>query len=345
MNTGVVGGSGYGGGELLRLLTGHPAFQLETVAGNRAAGSRVGDVFPHLAGLAVADVVMEPSSSGALIGCELVFLATPAPVSMELAPGLIDGGARVVDLSGAFRLDADVYARWYGQVHGAPQLTPAPYGLPEMFRADLAGADLIAGPGCSVTAALLALLPLTGLIDPATVNVTVLTGVSGAGRGLRDDLHAAHAMANVAAYGAPQHRHTPEMEDLWARAAAGRGLTIAPSITFVPHLVPMVRGLLATVTATLAPGVGADDVPGAVSDTYAEEPFVSVMPAWPSTAHVIGGNSAHVHARVDDRNRRVVVSCAIDNLLKGAAGQAVQAANAAAGFDEQAGLPTAGVYP
>lgn len=345
VRVGVVGGSGYGGGELLRLLQGHPQLGVTRIAANRAAGSRVVDVFPNLAGSPVAAHLIEPADDFDGDGCDVVFLATPAGVSMALAPGLVAAGLRVVDLSGAFRLSADVYRDWYGAAHTAPTMTPAPYGLPELFRADLAGADLVAGAGCSPTAALLALWPLTGLVDPATVTVTVLTGVSGAGRSLRDDLHAAHAMANVAAYGTPHHRHTPEMEAVWARAATAAGHTVAPAITFVPHLVPMVRGLVATVTATLAPGAAADAVVPAARDAYADEVFVTVTSAWPSSAHVLGGNGAHVCVAVDGRVRRAVASCAIDNMGKGAAGQAVQAANVMLGLDEAAGLSATGVYP
>lgn len=346
---GIVGGSGYGGGELLRLLTHHPRLETTRVAANRAAGARVGELFPNLWGTAAAEIEIEAAEPGtlpdALADCPLVFLATPAAVSMALAPLLVAQGTRVVDLSGAFRLPAPVYARWYGATHDAPQLTPAVYGLPELFRDELRGADLVAGPGCSPTAVLLGLWPLTGLVDPATVTVAVLTGLSGAGRGLREDLHASHAMANVAPYGAPHHRHTPEMEGVWARAAARDGHTIAPAVTFVPHLVPMSRGLLATATATLAPGVDADAVVTAVRDAYADEPFVTVTDDWPTTAHVLGGNGAHVHVAVDERVGRVITSCAIDNMGKGAAGQAVQAANTALGDDETSGLTGAGVYP
>lgn len=345
MQVGVVGASGYGGGELLRLLAGHPEFEVTVVAGNRAADRAVDEVFPQLSGSSVASMTIVPALTETLAGTAVMFLATPADVSAGLAPALVGGGTTVVDLSGAFRLEATTYARWYRAEHAAPELTPAPYGLPELFRSQLAGARLVAGPGCYATAALLCLWPLTGLIDPATVTVVGMSGVSGAGRGLREDLHAGHAMGNVAAYGAPGHRHTPEMESSWQRAAETRGETITPSLTFVPHLVPMVRGLVATITATLLPEVTGDAVLGAVTDAYAAEPFVSVMPSWPQAAHVLGGNGAHVHAAVDESNRRVIASCAVDNLVKGAAGQAIQAANAAVGMDEDAGLSPIGVYP
>lgn len=345
MKTAVVGGSGYGGGELLRLLAAHPEFEVTTVTGGRAAGYRVGEVFPHLLGSRFSEVEIVESDPAAVSDCDLIFLATPAGVSMAMAPTLVERGARVVDLSGAFRLAPEVYEHWYGDAHTAPELAPAAYGLPEFFRADLAAAHLIAVPGCSVTATLLGLIPLAGLVDPVTVTVAVLTGVSGAGRGLRDDLHAAHAMGNVAAYGAPQHRHTPEMEDLWARAALTGGHRIAPKLTFIPHLVPMTRGLVATTTARLAPDVDASVASTAFADAYDAEPFVEVVDDWPSSAHVLGSNAAHVAVRIDERTGNVIVSCAIDNLLKGAGGQALQAANAAAGLDEALGLTAIGLYP
>jgi N-acetyl-gamma-glutamyl-phosphate reductase len=325
----VVGGSGYAGGELLRLLAGHPSLKVTTVAGQRSAGRALSEAFPHL-GL---DGRVVPAEPEALAGSEVVFLATPPEASLALAPALTRGGATVVDLSAAFRLDADTFAEAYGEPHTAPELAPAPYGLPELFRARLPGAPLVAVPGCYPTAALLALAPLRGLVDPASVVVTGLSGTSGAGAGLREDLHASHAMGNVAPYGAPRHRHTWEIEAVWG----------AP-VTFTPHLVPMPRGLLCTVTADLVEDANVHD---AYADAYGGEAFVTVLPpgTWPATAHVLGANTAHIGAAVDPRARRVTAACAIDNLTKGAAGQAIQAANVAVGLPEGAGLPTAAVYP
>ena len=342
MDVGVVGGSGYGGAELLRLLQQHPAFKVRTVAGRSSAGSDLATTFPSL----VTTGAIVPAEPEELAGCELVFLATPHGASLDLAPALVEAGSVVVDLSGAFRLDAATFAAWYGEAHTAPELAPAPYGLPELFRAELAGARLVAGPGCYPTAALLALAPLAGLVDPVSVVVTGMSGTSGAGKGLRDDLHHSHATANVAPYGAPAHRHTPEIAAGWGRAA---GLAAPPPLTFVPHLVPLARGLVCTVTATLRSDAATD--PGAVraafEDRYASERFVRLLPegTWPQTAHLVGSNAAHVAVAVDAGAGRAVASCAVDNLGKGAAGQAIQAANVALGLDEGAGLPVAGVYP
>jgi N-acetyl-gamma-glutamyl-phosphate reductase len=340
MDAGIVGGSGYGGAELLRLLAGHPTVKVRTIAGRGSAGRDLSEVFPHL-GMTGTLVPAEPDQ---LERCDVVFLATPHEASLALAPPLLAQGATVVDLSGAFRLDAETFTAWYRLDHTAPELTPAPYGLPELFRAQLAGARLVAGPGCYPTAALLALAPLAGMIDPATIVVAGLSGASGAGRGLRDDLHVSHAVGNVAVYGAPTHRHTPEIERVWGLLT---GTAQPPPLTFVPHLVPMSRGDLCTVTAHLLPGVAVADIRPAYARRYADEPFVMLTPdgTWPATTHVRASNVAHLGVAVDERAHRVVASCAIDNLTKGAAGQAIQAANVALGLPETAGLPVAGVYP
>lgn len=340
MDVGVVGGSGYAGAELLRLLAGHPDFKVSVVAGQRSAGQDLRAVFPHL-GL---EGTIGPADLDTLRGCALVFLATPHTASLTLAPQLLDEGVTVVDLSAAFRLDPTTFTGWYGEDHTAPALSPAPYGLPELFRAALPGAPLIAVPGCYPTAALLALAPLAGLVDPASVVIAGLSGVSGAGKGLRDDLHASHAMANVAPYGAPHHRHTPEIEQGWASLT---GLDQPAAVTFTPHLVPMARGLVCTVNARLTGGIGASAVQAAYAGAYHAEPFVGLPPegGWPATAHVRGANTARLGVAVDPRTGRVTAACAIDNLVKGAAGQALQAANAATGLPETTGLPIAAVYP
>jgi N-acetyl-gamma-glutamyl-phosphate reductase len=342
MEIGIVGGSGYGGAELLRLLAGHPTFRVRTVAASSTAGATLTEVFPHLAGSPLADTVLAPSEPEALAGCDLVFLATPHEASLALGPALLDGGAAVVDLSGAFRLDPAAFESAYGLHHPAPDLTPAVYGLPELFRPDLAGARLVASPGCYPTASLLALAPLAGLVAPGSASIVGMSGTSGAGKSLRDDLHVTHAMANVAPYGAPSHRHTPEIAQGWSRLVGED----AP-ITFVPHLVPMARGLLCTATATLLDGVEGSEVRAAFAKAYADEAFVTLLAdgTWPQTAHVRGGNGAHVGVAVDRAAGRVIASCAIDNLVKGAAGQALQAANVVLGQPEDAGLSAAGMYP
>lgn len=335
---GVAGASGYAGAELLRILAGHPAFEVAVVAGGSSAGRSLAEVFPHLG----SDRVLAEASAGSFAGCDVVFLATPHELSLDLAPALIEDGVRVVDLSGAFRLPADVFEQWYGAAHPAPALAPAVYGLPELFGDDVAGATLVANPGCYPTAALLALAPLRDLVEPDSVTIAGMSGTSGAGKGLREELHFSHAAANIAAYGAPAHRHTPEIEAAWTRLTGS-----AAPVTFTPHLVPTPRGLLCTATATLRSGVDAGDVRRSLEKTYAAEAFVSVVAqgAWPSTTHLRGSNAAAVGMAVDGRTGRVTASCAIDNLGKGAAGQAVQNANLLVGLSQETGLSTVGVYP
>jgi N-acetyl-gamma-glutamyl-phosphate reductase len=341
MDVGVIGGSGYGGAELLRLLEQHPAFKVRVIAAGRAAGQRLAAVFPQLSGTSVADLRMVEATPETLAGCQVIFSATPHGVSLDLLPDLVGADRTVVDLSGAFRLPPVVFEEWYGQEHTAPSLTPAIYGLPELTREELPGVSLIAGPGCYPTAALLALAPLVGLLGDGPITVSGMSGWSGAGRGLRDDLHASHAHANVAAYAVPRHRHTPEIAAQFERAGGGNPLV------FVPHLVPMARGMVVTVTAPLGAPPRSVDVHEIAALYYRDEPFVTVVEAggWPEATHVLGGNAAHVGVAVDERAGMVVASCALDNLVKGAAGQAIQAANVATGTGETAGLPIAGIYP
>ncbi len=342
MDVAVIGGSGYGGAELLRLLSGHPAFKVRVVAGGRSSGRRVRDVFPQLAAVGVADHTIVDATAASVRDCRVVFSATPHAVSLELLPDLIDGERVVIDLSGAFRLPAAQFTQWYGIEHTATDLTPAAYGLPELWRDQLPGAPLVAGPGCYPTAALLALAPLVEMIGDGPLAVSGMSGWSGAGRALRDDLHASHAHDNVVAYGAPSHRHTPEIASQLAMAG-GPG----ERVSFVPHLVPMARGMVVTCTVPLEPDVAPADVHAAVARRYADEPFVTVMPPglWPASTHVRGANTAHIGVATDERTGVAVASCALDNLVKGAAGQAIQAANVVTGTPETAGLPTAGIYP
>jgi N-acetyl-gamma-glutamyl-phosphate reductase len=323
MDVGIVGGSGYGGAELLRLLAAHPTLKVRTVAAHASAGRDLAEVFPHL-GMAGTLATAEPE---ALDGCDVVFLATPAEASRALAEPLLAHGAVVVDLSDAYRL-------------GGPDGTV--YGLPELFRDQIPGARLVANPGCYPTAALLALAPLAGLVDPASVVVSGLSGTSGAGKGLRDDLHVSHAAGNTSAYGAPTHRHTPEIAAAWAQLTGGEH-----PVTFVPHLLPMPRGLLCTVVADLTADADPDAVRDGYAQRYDDEPFVTVLPdgTWPQTTHVRAANTARVGVAVDAAAGRVIASCAIDNLVKGAGGQAIQNANLVLGLPETAGLPTAAVYP
>lgn len=331
---GIVGASGYGGSELLRLLHGHPSIEAAVIAAGRQAGQPVASLFPNLAGDRVFDAI-DVDQLGEL---DLVFLAAPHGVALDLAPELLDRGTRVIDFSGAFRLDPDEFKQWYGEDHPVPALAPAVYGLPEFFRDQVVTADLVANPGCYTTTSLLALRPLADLVVPGTVSVSAMSGLSGGGRGAKDALHFAHAHADAVGYGFPTHRHTGEIE----RYAGDVG-----ALTFVPHLVPMARGILADVTATLRPGATQQDVDAALAAAYDNETFIHVLPAgtFPHVKSVTGSNGVQLSATVDPRTNRVVASAASDNLGKGAAGQALQNANLMLGLDEALGLTSVGMYP
>jgi N-acetyl-gamma-glutamyl-phosphate reductase len=335
----VLGASGYVGTELLRLLAGHPLLGVAYAAGDSQAGSLAGAVAPSLAA-AYPDLVIEELDVARALACDVVFLALPHEASMALVPQLVDRVRLVVDLSAAFRLtDAQSYPAWYGFAHTAPALLArAAYGLPELGRDALRGARLVAAPGCYVTAASLALRPLVeaGVIDPRGVVVDAASGVSGAGRTLKAPYLFGSVNEDFTAYGLLDHRHTPEIEQV-----------TGAQVLFTPHLAPMNRGILATCYARPAAGTTPTTASllAVLSRRYAGEPFVVVRPAPPSTKATLGTNAAHLTARHDARTGWVVALCAIDNLTKGAAGGALQAANVALGWDETAGLARVGLYP
>jgi N-acetyl-gamma-glutamyl-phosphate reductase len=344
---GIVGASGYGGVELVRLLTAHPAIEVSVLAANSQAGAPVAELFPNLAG----DRRFDPIDVAQLADLDVVFLATPHGPALELGAALHDAGTKVVDLSAAFRLSAEGFATWYGEAHPRPDLAAGDearaatvtYGLPELdrerTRAAIRGATLVANPGCYPTSTLLGLAPLVGLLVDGSIVVDGKSGTSGAGRAAKDHLHFAHVDGDLAAYGAPSHRHTGEIER-WLPGGLG-------PVSFTPHLVPMSRGLLTTSYASLAEGVTADDVEGALHDAYDHEPFVHVLApgSFPHTKAVTGSNGCQLSAVVDPRTRRVVVTSVIDNLGKGAAGQALQNANLLLDLDETTGLTAIGMYP
>ena len=337
MKAGIVGGSGYTGVELLRLLAGHPEIEVAAVTSHSHAGQVVGEHTPSLAA-AYPGMVYEAAGPDHLDGLDLVFCALPHGESQRIVPALRPRVGVIVDLAADFRLrDAAQYPTWYGEAHEAPELLgQAVYGLPELFRAPLAGATLIASAGCYPTAAGLALAPLVraGLIEPHGIIVDAASGTSGAGRGASDSLHFGTVDENFVAYGLLTHRHTPEMQQI-----------LGAEVLFTPHLAPMVRGILATCYARPVGALSTAAVLDALHQAYDHEPFVVVTDVPPSTKATSGSNCAHVTARVDGRTGWVLALCALDNLVKGAAGQAVQCANAALGLPETTGLPTAGLYP
>jgi N-acetyl-gamma-glutamyl-phosphate reductase len=337
MRVGIAGASGYTGAELLRLCAHHPELEVAWAGAATQAGSGVGEIYPSLA-VAYPTLRLEELDPAALDGLDLVFLALPHGEAQHLVADIRKGVGAIVDLSADFRLrDPAAYPAWYGAAHAAPEvLADFAYGLPELFRSELVGADLIAAPGCYVTAAALALAPFVraGAVEPTGVIVDAASGLSGAGRRLATTTQFGTANEDFSAYGLLDHRHTPEIEQ-----ATGA------QVLFTPHLAPMTRGILATCYARPTSHTGTAEVLALLGAAYEGEDFVRVGEAPPSTKATLGSNTAHLTARHDPRTGWVVVLCALDNLVKGASGQAVQCANLALGLPEATGLPTAGVYP
>lgn len=342
----VAGASGYAGGELLRILLGHPEVEIGTLTAASNAGSYLGEHQPHLHPL--ADRVLAPTTVEELRGHDVVFLALPHGASAEIAAGL-PSDTVVIDCGADHRLtDPDAWTEFYGGKHAGSWA----YGLPELPRGDgvkqrtvLSGARRIAVPGCYPTAASLALAPgfAAGLLEPADVVIVAASGTSGAGKSAKVSMIGSEVMGSMSPYGVGGvHRHTPEIEQ-----CLGLSGLEPVRVSFTPTLAPMSRGILATCTARLRPGVEAGDVHAAWRQTYGDEPFVRILPEgrWPRTADTLGSNVALLQLAVDERVRRVVVVSAIDNLTKGTAGGAVQSTNLALDLPETLGLPVTGVAP
>ncbi|MGY1804150.1 N-acetyl-gamma-glutamyl-phosphate reductase [Blastococcus sp. SYSU D00922] len=337
---GVTGATGYAGGEVCRLLAGHPNLRLAGVHANSSAGRRLGELQPHL--LPFADLEVLPSGADDLAGYDVVVLALPHGESAAIAAQL-PADTLVVDCGADHRLgDPAAWARWYGGEHAGSW----PYGLPELpgQREQLSGARRIAVPGCYPTSVTLAMAPAlaAGLVEPEVV-VVAASGTSGAGKSAKPHLLGSEVMGSVSAYGVGGvHRHTPEMVQNLSQAAG------APvGVSFTPTLVPMSRGILATCSAKLRPGVDADAARAAYAKAYADEPFVHLLPEgqWPTTAQVLGANTVALQVAVDPDAGRLVVVAAVDNLTKGTGGAAIQCANLALGLPEATGLPVVGVAP
>ncbi len=339
---GVIGASGYAGGEVLRLLDGHPGVSLKVIAGHTSAGMSLAEVHPQLTG---GDRLLVSQKDALQADVDLMFLALPHGTSAGPAMELLELGVKVVDLGSDFRLsDLDRYESAYGSGHPHPeQLGRWPYGLPEMNRHEIAGSDRVAIPGCYPVGPILAMSPLAaaGLIDPSGLVVDALSGVSGAGRGAKADLTYGAIDEGVRAYAVTTHRHRPEIEQA---IAAWTGLPIDEiKLSFTPHIVPMQRGILSTCSAPITGNAG--DVTATLEKAFADEPFVDVVSGPPTSRWVVGSNRCIMSPHVDDHTGRVIVITAIDNLLKGAAGQAVQCANLMLGLAETSGLPLAGWMP
>lgn len=342
----IAGASGYTGLELLRMLARHPSLEVVRATGDRAAGEAVSAHHPSL-GRAYDGLVLEPLDP-ATVGKDVdaVFLALPHKATMSVVPEVLKSGARVIDLSADFRLrDAALYDSWYKAPHTSPEyLARAVYGLPELHRDAIRAAQLVAVPGCYPTAAILAAAPLlaAGAVDPGTIIADAKSGISGAGRKVELQYLYTEAAEGVSPYNVGVHRHTPEIEQELS-LVAGQPVRVS----FTPHLVPMSRGILATVYASLRSAMSREDLAPAFERFYAGSPSVRLLPAgrWPATQHVRGSNRCDVGFTVDPRVGRVVVASAIDNLVKGASGQAIQCANLALGLAEDAGLDATSVFP
>ena len=352
---GIVGGSGYAALELIRLLARHPHLRLVWILSRSHAGRPLTSVYPHLRGV-VEHTFTQTEDLAELAGqARVVFLAAPAGVAAECAPAILERGAVVVDLSADFRFDdAALYEKVYGRAHPHPELlAQAAYGIPELFRDQVARARIVANPGCYPTAALLALAPLAaaGLLEPGRpIVVSATSGISGAGSQPGPMYHFPAATENVRPYNVPGHRHTPEIARHLARLVPpgdGTPAGAAPKVAFIPHLVPASRGILATCVASIRQPLSTEELTARYRAFYAGAPFVRVLeaPLLPETKGVQGSNFCDLAVRWDPASEAVVAMAAIDNLVKGASGQAIQNVNVLMGWDETAGLTEVPLYP
>jgi N-acetyl-gamma-glutamyl-phosphate reductase len=342
IKVGVVGGTGYTGVELLRLLAGHPEAELAVITSRSEAGHTVADLFPNLRGS--VDLAFSQPDTARLSACDLVFFATPNGTAMFMVPQLLDAGVRVIDLAADFRLrQADEWQQWYGMQHACPEyLQQAVYGLPEIYRSAIAQANLVANPGCYPTAVQLGFLPLLeeGLVECGQLVADAKSGVSGAGRKATTAMLLCEASENFKAYAVGGHRHLPEIRQ-GLEMAAGKPV----GLTFVPHLTPMIRGIHATLYAQL---LDTDcDLQEVFETRYSGEPFVDVLPAGshPETRSVRGANHCRIAVHRPQQGNTVVVLSVIDNLVKGAAGQALQNMNVMFGLNELTGLKNIALLP
>lgn len=343
---GIIGASGYGGVQLVRLLLEHPLVEIAYLGGKGTAGKPYGEIYPHLAHR--LQLTVEAIDLDAIAArCQVVFLGLPNGLACEMAPRLIEQGCKVLDLSADYRFkNLETYTTWYKKERSDQDVAAqAVYGLPELYREEIAKAQLVGCPGCYPTASLLALSPLLkqGLIVPETAIIDAKSGTSGGGREAKINMLLAEADNSLGAYGVAKHRHTPEIEEICCNLA-GQELRVQ----FTPHLIPMVRGILSTVYATLRdPGLVRDDLLTIYSAFYRSSPFVKVLSngTYPQTKWAAGTNLCYLGLEVDPRTDRVIVLSAIDNLIKGQAGQALQCLNLMMGWEETLGLPQLCFYP
>lgn len=343
---GIIGASGYGGVQLVRLLLEHPNVAIAYLGGDSSAGKAYSELYPHLGhrtNLKVEAIDLDEIASR----CRAVFLSLPNGLACKMAPALIAKGCKVLDLSADYRFEnLDTYHAWYGVDRDDQDVArQAVYGLPELYRDRIRESSLIGCPGCYPTATLLGLAPLMkqGLVSPETTIVDAKSGTSGGGRKKNINLLLAEADSSIGAYGVARHRHTPEIEQICTDLAGHEVF-----VQFTPHLMPMVRGILATIYATLRdPGLVREDLITIYQAFYRSCPWVNILPSgtYPQTKWVCGTNLCHIGIEVDARTGRIIVMSVIDNLMKGQAGQAVQCLNLMMGWDETLGLPQLGFYP
>lgn len=343
IRVGILGATGYAGAELVRLLSAHKNTEITMLASKSYAGQKMSDVYPSLVG--VCDIVLEESDADkAAEKCDVVFTALPHGVSHEVISALYEKGLKVIDLSGDFRYnDIKVYEEWYKVEHACPELLKeSVYGLCELHREEIKNTRLVGNPGCYTTCSILGLAPLLAknLIETKNIIIDAKSGVTGAGRGLAIDYHFCECTESMKAYKVATHRHTSEIEQELS-LIAGEDI----KLSFTPHLVPMKRGIFATEYANLKENVTKEELIAVYKEFYKDEPFVRIYEnGLPESNHVSGSNFVDIGLTVDERLGRVIVISAIDNLVKGAAGQAVQNMNILFGLDETEGLKNAGFY-
>lgn len=341
MKVGIIGATGYTGQELVRLLQHHPEIELTYLGSSSNSGAVYEEMFPQFSGLGAGELQNEQVPD-----LDVLFCALPHGLTAGRTTEWLNRGIKVIDLGADFRLkDAEVYEAWYKVGHPAKELIPtAIYGLPELYREQIVGKTLVANPGCYPTATILALAPLLkkGLLQKDGLIIDAKSGVSGAGRSATLGNHFSEVNENFKAYGVASHRHTPEIEQQLSEAAGAELL-----VNFTPHLVPMIRGILATIYAQVAPGVTEADLKTCWQEHYEDEEFVHVLPEgiWPQTKLASGSNHVFLQLRVDSRTGRAILVSALDNLVKGASGQAIQNMNLICGLPENMGLKMRGLWP
>lgn len=344
LKTGILGGSGYTGIELFRILLNHPQAEVTTVTSRKYAGQKVSEVFPALTGISQL-VFSEPDLEELAGASDIVFTCVPHQTAMDVVPFLLEKGVKVIDLSADFRLrDRKVYEEWY-QEHSAPgYLKEAVYGLPELYGSSISGARLVANPGCYPTSCILPLVPLlkADLVKPDDIIIDSKSGASGAGRGATTATLFCEVNEGFKAYKIAEHRHTPEIEQELSAASGSHVI-----INFTPHLVPMSRGILSTIYAAPASDAEEAAIRGCLVESYAASPFVQILPAgsFPNVLNVRGTNFCHIGLRLDRRTGRLIIVSVIDNLCRGASGQAVQNMNLMSSLEEGLGLGEIALYP